>query len=137
MQKFSAFDDDPSRPLRGPSADAMRGNWTYHEPTKHPVIQHFSTMPQTLPTPPPNRHTLPNLPQIDFSTYDYIDDTPKAFWHIGTSGAILILAALRAPQIPAATARFALESRAVVAGVDNLAAFAVEHELLQRHRPPS
>ena len=57
-----------------------------------------------------------------------------AHWH---RDAILIWGALRAPQIPAATAGFARQSCEVVAGVDDLAAIAVEHQLLQRHRPPS
>jgi hypothetical protein len=41
------------------------------------------------------------------------------------------------PQIPAATAGFAPSGCEVVAGADDLAAIALEHQLLQRHRPPS
>jgi hypothetical protein len=54
---------------------------------------------QTIPTPPLSRYILPNLPQIAFTTYDYNNDTRKCCWHIGTSGAILILGrAKRAPN---------------------------------------
>jgi hypothetical protein len=70
----------------------------------------FSNTSQRVPNPPnitPYCFIPLILYQNSYCTYDYSYDTPKYLWHIGTSGAILIWGALRAPQIPAATASFA------------------------------
>jgi len=45
-------------------------------------------------------------PQL-ISPHPNFHASPKSFWHIGTSGAILIWGALDAPQIPATTEGFA------------------------------
>ena len=103
-----------------------------------PLLSNTSQQFPTIPTPLHNLPTVPNLSQTASTTYDYNNDTPKCVWHIGTSGAILIWwRAARAPKSQPSQLVSLAKVCEVVAGVDDLAAIALEHQLLQRHSPPS